>query len=366
MKKVFILLLALALMAVAVGGYFYAQRQPNLFLPAGVDLSDPTRFVFLSEKESPAAVAVDLHEKRVLGRLRLAFPAAVAVADKGMLAYANGQNLAVQNLATGEVQMRKMPYPVLGLRIAGTTLWTAELGAVHELTIAPLSLQKMLPLAGRFVALHIMLDGRPLVLADLPPAVVTPSGSTLLPPELSEIGASALSPDGRLLAFSAQYRGRPAAVLWSVEKEQVLVVHSTAVPFLRPIFDSQGKAAYFVSRSGDGVKLEAGSGRASVFAVPDGAADIALGFLDRRIIVLGEKGAAILDADSLQSVAQLPLVRPVGLFITADSKIALIGSEGEPVLHVISLRKGIDSPIPLSESIAPTAVFMDAGYALCH
>lgn len=374
MKKILSLLLIILCLIGAIGGYYYANKRPTLFLPAETDLSDPTRYAFLTEKDQAAALVADMQKHQTFGRLALAAPAENIQIDPktATLYYSNGTTLYAQNLKTGERQQQTLANPITHLVLSNSGLVVAtnhsDLFILNEKTLKTI---EHYSIQGKIITLH----NRPLsndwfAVTDEPPILIHPENHTIDRIALTNyehIGATALSPDGNFLALPAiRTDNTPLAVIWSIHEDKPLVELPLSAAPLRPFIDNRSQFIYFLDKNGEGLKINTDTFHAKNFKSLPNAQEIAIAYLETRLLIRGEDHVEILDTDNLNVLQQFDIPKTSGLFITGDSKNALISQKEHNALTTIALKNGGISEILLPETLTPTHLFMGASNTLCH
>lgn len=370
MKKNWLLTLAtLLLIAMAIVGVYYGKRQPTLFLPLNTNLADATRYAFLSEENQAAALVVDLQERKTLGQLQLATPADFVQIDPvtGTLYYAHNTTVTAQNLTNGERKTQTLPENIKQLVFSRAGLIVASRDHISQLHPRTLEIQRTITTTAPVLTIH----NRPLAndwLAVLtPPATfLEPSGKTTALP-VNSVGLTAFSPDESVLAFVGQSKEGSYATLWSPNEKTTLEQIPFSTHGLHPFIDNRSQHVYFIDTEGRGIQFDLNTTNPPRrFDILKNAQDLAVGFLDSRLIIRSQDEVQIIDTDTLSPIRQFSIPKSNGLFITADSKYALIGQDNAEVLHHVNLKNGEHLEIGLPKAITPTAIFMGAGNTLCH
>lgn len=367
-RSLFFSLLCLLL---ALAGYLYAQRQPVLFLPSNTDLADPSRYAFLTESDAAAALVVDMREKRYFGRLALPSIArhSSIAAHSASLAIGNQQELFVQNLRDGSRKHIRLSENIDALAGAHDKLALRAGKSFLLYSLPELKPLSSIELDSRSISLHYAdLQSRWLAVEQPPAIVLYEHNLERIALPYAHISPAALSPDNRFLAFQAQNAaGQGFAVIWSLENQEILRSEPLAAPSLRPLIDNRNEFIYFVDTKGKGLQFSTKDLNAAPrrFDSLENAQDIALGFLETRLIVRNADSLVLIDSGSLQPLARLSLAeKGQGLFVSADSKTVLIG--GQQQLFSLQLPRNQLSSIALPEAIQMRDMFMGAGNRLCH
>lgn len=374
-------LAALALVVVA-GLYFWTrQASPEQVAAALFDMHLPSRYIFVGDAVAPRAATVDKDEARLAAELALARVPQVMAVDpyRGVLAYASAQDEAVflHHLASHDEKEVALPHAVQGLAFAegGTQLFVYGREAVSVVDMQSQTVRTLRGFADVRSG-HIDPAGRRVLLLDegersvrqwsLPDDALS---AAALPASWQDFTASALTPDGEYLLFGvydAVEKGY-LGIVWHLEGRRWRG-YAMSAPLLRPLSDNRASALFFIDRAGQGVRVNAENlDDFLVFETAKAASHAALGWLDTRLLVAGEAEIRVHDSASLQAQAVRAFPGPArDIFITVDSKTALLTAVGSRDLLLYSLRDGSEAAVALGEAAQPATVVMGAGYTLCH
>lgn len=370
-----VLLAGLALGS-AAGLFVWSRRTPaEKMAQALFDLHLPTRVVLLSDADRPRLLSVDLlsHVQSVVPLQMVArFMAIDAV--RGVLAYAQDDVLVLRDLTTHVERRMSLPHAVAGLLSAGASgdWWVWGENVLLRLD-AEGGLRRLSDGFGKIYGVHA---------AALVPQIVVLEAAAVwrvsmddgemrreaLPAGWQVVSRSALSADGGLLLF---------AVYDAVLKEYFVVVwqeegvwrrYPMSSPSVRPLVDHAARQLFFVAQDGQGVRIDGEDlQQFSRFATLPNAEYMALGWLDGRLLLAGDGVLFLHDAHSLARLHEFAVPGRVNdVFVTADSKQALLSVEGVSTLFLLDMHDGRLHTLPLPDGWRPTRVLMGAGYTLCH
>lgn len=367
-------LLALVALMTAAGLFFWSrQTSPEQLSQALFDLHLPTRMVLLADGDAPRLAAVDLMGYAVqLVPLQVRARFMAVDASRGVLAYGQDGAGVLRDLSTHHERSFAVPHGVRGAWFVPQSgdLWvwgddglsvadvqgrlrhtTAGFSRVHGVHFAPL-ISQVVVLADGEVA-NVSLQGEVLQRRALPP------GWTVATP-------SALSPDGNFLLFGVRDGRGAAGVVWQMDGSWQ--VFPMTAPLLRPIADNAARQLFFVAEDGQGVRVAAGDMlHAERFATLPRATHVALGWLDSRLLVTGGGRGYVHDAQSFELLHDIALPAAVeAVFVSADSKTALLTLKDENALFLLDFRTGALQSAVLPQGVRPTLVTMGAAYTLCH
>ncbi|MDO5091712.1 MAG: hypothetical protein Q4D61_09205 [Cardiobacteriaceae bacterium] len=376
-------LLAAAALAV-VGGLFFWSRQTTPEQVAAVlfDMNVPARYVFIGDTNASRLASVDIESGALVGELPLqAVPRLLAVnKHHGLLAYADesARQIFVRNLATHAEQVFALPHEAAGMTFDSDTprLFVHGATAFSQLDVSSASLQTF---DGFSVlrSLHVEPLTRDIVLLDGGAREIKHISlyeneiSTFpLPQGWQDFTASALSPGGDYLLFGVYdaVQAQHLGVVWRSD-DQSWQTYPMAAPLLQPVTDNNATALFFLDKSGQGLRIDAADfANVRPFATAEKPSRLALGWLDQHLLVAGENALYLLDSATLQPLAQTPFPGAAhDIFITADSKTALLTAQGSRDLLLYDMRDGgAVRAVALGEAAQPGAVRMGAGYTLCH
>jgi len=141
-------------------------------------------------------------------------------------------------------------------------------------------------------------------------------------------------------------------------------------PLVQPYIDNNGQLYIYIDRNGNGHLVPRNQPDAiQTIRAPNPTDRYATGWLDTRLIAVGNrlKTWDISDPDKAQEQDEQALPAATrALFITADSKTALIASDGQAAITAYDLRDGGLQTIALSGITRPQNLIMGAGNTLCH
>lgn len=376
------LLAAVALAVVCVLYWWSRQTTPEEAAARLFDMNVPARYVFVADASAPRLVSVDMENSALVGELPLQAVAQRMAMNKhhGLLAYADdkAQQVFVRDLATHAEQVFALPHEVAGMAFdsdsahlflygkTALSLLDAQDGALQTLEgFAALRSLHFEPFAREIVLLD---GGAPAVRrVQLPGQEVI---TAALPDSWQDFTASALSPGGEFLLFGVfdAARGQHLGVVWR-SADQGWETYPMSAPLLQPFVDNNAEAFFFVDASGQGLRVDARDpGKTAPFATLDKPSRFALGWLDRHLLVVGEAEARLHDSATLDMLAQTPFPGAAqDIFITADSKTALLTAGNSRDLLVYDIREGGKMrAVALGSAEQPAAVMMGASYTLCH
>lgn len=382
-KKVRDALLGVLALGVVSGLYFWSkQTTPEQAAAQLFDMNVPARYVFVGDAAAPRLVSVDMESGALAGDLPLqAVPHLMAMnKNRGLLAYADGEarQVVVRDLASHAEQVFALPHDVAGMAFDSDSAHLFLYGktALSLLDVQSGSLQTLDGFA-EIRSLHFEPFAREIVLLDggaravkrvqLPGQEVV---AAALPETWQDFTASALSPGGEFLLFGVfdAAQGRHLGVVWR-SADQGWETYPMSAPLLQPFTDNNAEALFFMDESGQGLRVDARNpGKVQSFASVDKPSRFALGWLDKHLLVAGESEVRLHDSATLETLAQTPFPGAAqDIFITADSKSALLTGKGSQDLLVYDVRDGGEMRgIALGKMGKPAVVMMGAGYTLCH
>lgn len=365
-KKLSIALAIIALILIIIAQE-WSKKQSLLFIPENQDLSDATRFVFLSEKNKASALVIDLQENQLLGRLALQAPIDILSINKTqqLLIFSHKNTLYLQNLKQKQQKTHQEPQNISHIAnqdqalalITGNIFKTYQLPEMaliktEDLKSAPLALHP-LPLEQSWIILHA-----PNKLSQINNQETT---NTTLP--YDNIHPSAIASNNKLLAFQAQKQNQHYAVLWDIKQQRPHLEIPIPEPSLRPIFNQQENSAYFTLKDGTGLILNT-DGTHQHFQSLKNPQDIKTAFNDHELIIKNTDTILRLNTDTLQEITHYPLQSQGTLFINYDSKNILFYNP--ETLYKLSLPRGKLQTIALPKNTEPSALIMGASATLCH
>lgn len=375
------LLAALAL-AVVAGLYFWTREtSPEQVAAVLFDMHLPSRYIFVGDASAPRVAAVDKDDTKLVAALALErVPRAMAIDPyRGVLAYASARdmNVFLHDLASHDEKKAIFPHDVQELALAdgGTYLFAYGREAVSALEMQNHALHTVRGLANVRSG-HIDAAAGRVVLLDEGDKSIKQwllgndaLSAIALPTSWQDFTASALTPGGEYLLFGvydAQEK-RHLGIVWDLQG-QIWRSYAMSAPLLRPLSDNHAAALFFIDEAGQGVRVDAENlDDFLVFETVKQASHAALGWLDSRLLVAGEAEIQVHDSVSLQTLAVRAFPGPArDIFITADSKTALLTAVGSRDLLLYALRDGSEVAVALGESAQPAAVVMGASYTLCH
>ena len=333
MKKPLLLAITLACAALLALGYHYSKTlTPETVLQQLFDMNAPARYAFVSDTDAPKLAVIDLETNRQTSLLELAQPARNLTIHKtlGLLAYNDGGD---------RITIRQ-----LGDHISA---WLYR------------------PLA------------RQLWILDDSPALYRYSLNEQnqqrypLPDDWHDLTAAAISPDEQNLLFGATTASNQhLGINWNTETATIAQQIPLTAPLVQPYIDNNGQLYLYISRDGNGHIIPRNDpAAAQTIYAPNPTDRYATGWLDTRLIAVGQslKSWNLYAPAQAQEHDEQPLPAATrALFITADSKTALIVSDNTPAITAYDLRDGGLQTIALSGIDHPQNLIMGAGNTLCH
>lgn len=360
---------------VAAGLFFWSrQTTPDAVAQALFDLNLPSRIVLLADKGKPQLASVDLLQRSVQ-TLALPIPAEHMAIDKtrGMLVYAQGQDAVLRHLTTYAEQRFAVPHAVRGLvfvpKSGDVWVWGDDALAIVD---NEGGLRHTIEGFSALQSVHLDALGERIVAVDAKAVwFLSLMGGVLqrdiLPDDWTVTAPSALSPTGDFVLFAAQDANNQHFAV--IRQEDGAWQHfPIAAPLLRPLADNAAQQMFFVATNGQGIRVTADDmAHREEFATVPQATHMALGWLDSRLLVAGVNEMWLHDAQTLAVVQKIVLPAKVNdVFITADSKTALLTMEGHSSLFLLDMREGSLQSLALSADMAPHKIMMGASYTLCH
>ncbi|MBV7435563.1 hypothetical protein KRX19_11085 [Cardiobacteriaceae bacterium TAE3-ERU3] len=367
----------------------FSAVTPEQVMSSLFDVSAPTRYAFVSDKNKASVAVVDLLEHRQVSTLTLQAPPYfwALSATQGKLFYSAYDDTVVHihDVANHNEQQLNLPHRIQAWQYSDAHHWlfvwgdgfvsrvdiisndieTVDAGvAVLDGMLYDAFLQKLWLIDGE----HNQLTAWALTEAEQNP--------TLYHYPLS-VGAHDFAPltstpDGLYLLIGfADENNQYQLKLWDMTiaawVEKPFLLHQS--PLVRPYAGARGRYLWVFAQDGQGLRIDVASPHLTevVKTSVAGVKHIATGWLDQRLLVAGESNAEIYEAGSLNRVAQIALPSTVQeVFITADSKTALLTVDGTPFLYAIELKGGGFSELELGGIANPDKVIMGASATLCH
>ncbi|UJF25400.1 hypothetical protein L0B52_04435 [Suttonella sp. R2A3] len=383
-KKTTLLIAALfGFIALAAAWFFLRDVTPDQVMSELFDLNAPTRFAFVSEAEEKTVTVVDVIQGQSIGQLALdATPDFWALsAASGQLIYApqGSKQVYFYDTTTHESQQQTLDMAVEHWQYhdGDRRLFYADQQSVAVLDMVdkrieripePLNDIKTIFYDGFAQVLWVLDKGSPSLVAwSMDDNLQT---AYPLPEDWQDFSPLAITPDGRYLIFAAaNQQGIYQAVFWSLSERQVAAtVGQWTSPILQPYVDSNGRYAWLFSEEGKGLRV-AVDDLSDVVDVPQTGQSlsvVASGWLDQRLLLAG-KSLDLQSSKDFQTIDQQTLPGTVQtVFITADSKTALLTVHGEAALYAYGLRDGTLKRLELPYIDAADKVIMGASNTLCH
>lgn len=367
----------------------FATVTPEQVMNSLFDVSAPTRYAFISDADKPSVAVIDLIEQRQVTTLTLQTQPDfwVLSADQGKLLYAsNGYNqVYIRDVVSHDEQQLNLSHPIQSWQYNDAHHWLFVWGdgMVSRIDIVSRDIEtidsSVMNLDGllydAFLQKLWLIDGEhgQLTAWSLTEAEHKPTLYHYpLPEGAHDFAPLASTPDGLYLLIGfADKSGQYQLKLWDMTTaawidKTFLLDHS---PLVRPYVGARGRYIWVFSQKGNGLRIDAIPPylsepiNTSITVVKN----IATGWLDQRLLVTGESSAVVYDAESFSRVAQVDLPAMVGeVFITADSKTALMTIDNTPVLYALRLKDGMLTELTLKDIAHPDKVIMGASATLCH
>ena len=357
---------------------FFWSRQvtPEMALEQLFNMDAPSRYVFVGDEELPRMASVDGEAQTLAAMLAVQTVPRIMAMDKsrGLLAYASGEEnlIVVRELASHNEQVVVITHGVRGMVFAEDALFVYDDSHVTWLNAA-LEVQRSWSDFSALASVQAAALADVLVLLDTD-AVWRLSwregelSRLALPESWRVMTRAALSADGEWLLFGVEDTDKNEflAVAWQMENGagHTFAMHA---PLLQPLMDNGMQAFFFVDSSGAGLKVSSDFAEISRFTTAKDPQRLVLGWLDQHLLVMSEKEWWLHDANTLETLASTPAAgKARDVFVSADSKTALVTQQGSKALVFYALRDGAMQTLTLADMAAPGRVMMGAGYTLCH
>ena len=382
MKKPLLLLATLACAAALYLGYHYSKTlTPETVLQQLFDMNAPARYAFISDMDAAKLAVIDLEASRQTSLLELAQPARNLTIHKtlGLLAYNDGGNtITIRQLGDHSETSHTLAHPVTRLQFDADSHWLIA-GGADRITLLNSQNGETRTLDGyRHISAWLYSPlARQLWILDDSPALyryrLTDQSQTRhpLPDGWHDLTAAAISPDEQNLLFGATTaNGEPLGINWNTDTATIAQQIPLTAPLVQPYIDNNGQLYIYIDRDGNGKIIPRNQPDAiQTIHAPKPTARYATGWLDTRLIAVGNtlKTWDISDPAAAREQDEQPLPAATrALFITADSKTALIASDGQAAITAYDLRDGGLQSIALSGINHPQNLIMGAGNTLCH
>ena len=379
-------LLFLATLVCAVALYIAYQYSkgltPDTVMQELFDMNAPARYAFVSDETAPKLAVIDMDSLQQTSLLDLKTPARRLAIHKtdGLLAYSDGSDtITIRNLADHSESTQRVSYPVTRLQYDADSAWLIASGD-DRLTLldSRSGEQRLLEGYGHIQAwLYSPLSQQLWILDDTPALYRYHPGDQNqirypLPADWRNLSAAAISPDDQHLLFGAESGdGQPIAVDWAIDKGEIARQTPLTAPLVQPYIDNSGQTYVYIDQKGGGHLInQTVPDTLQPFTAPNPTDRYATGWLDTRLLVTGSQ----LHNYDLSDPAAPPRLmddkplpgRTRALFITADSKTALLTHQGSHDISVYNLYDGSLRSVPLTGITAPENLIMGAGNTLCH
>lgn len=382
MKKTLLLLATLACAAALYLGYQYSKTlTPETVLQELFDMNAPARYAFISDADAPKLAVIDLETSRQTSLLDLKQPARNLTIHKtlGLLAYNDGgTTVTIRQLGDHSEKNHTLAHPVTRLQFDADSPWLIA-GGADRLTLLNSQSGETRTLDGyQHISAWLYSPlARQIWILDDSPALyryrLTDNSQTRhpLPDGWHDLTAAAISPDEQNLLFGATTAsGEHLGINWSTETASIAQQIPLTAPLVQPYIDNNGQLYIYIDRNGNGHLVPRNQPDAvQTIRAPNPTDRYATGWLDTRLIAVGNrlKTWDISDPDKAEEQDEQALPAATrALFITADSKTALIASDGQAAITAYDLRDGGLQTIALSGITRPQNLIMGAGNTLCH
>ena len=379
-------LLTLVTLLCAIALYFAYQYSktltPETVMQQLFDMNAPARYAFVSDESAPKLAVIDMDSLQQTSLLDLKTPARHISIHKndGLLAYSDGSNtITIRNLADHSETQQHLSHPITRLQYDADSSWLIASGD-DRLTLldSRSGTQRLLEGYGHIRAwLYSPLSQQLWILDDTPALYHYRPGEQSqtrypLPADWHDLTAAAISPDDQHLLFGATTTdGQHLAVDWAIDQGKIVRQIPLTAPLVQPYIDNSGQTYVYIDRNGSGHLInQTAPDTIQSFIAPQPTDSYATGWLDTRLIVAGNTLASYdlsnpavpprrIDEKSLPD-------RTRALFITADSKTALLAQQNSPDISIYNLHDNSLRSIPLSGITTPDNLIMGAGNTLCH
>ena len=382
MKKTLLLLATLACAAALYLGYQYSKTlTPETVLQELFDMNAPARYAFISDEDAPKLAVIDLDAHRQTSLLELSQAARNLTIHKtlGLLAYNDGgTTVTIRQLGDHSEKNHTLAHPVTRLQFDADSPWLIA-GGADRLTLLNSQSGETRTLDGyQHISAWLYSPlARQIWILDDSPALyryrLTDNSQTRhpLPDGWHDLTAAAISPDEQNLLFGATTAsGEHLGINWSTETATIAQQIPLTAPLMQPYIDNNGQLYIYIGRDGNGKIIPRNDTNAiQTIHAPNPTDRYATGWLDTRLIAVGErlKTWNLYAPAKAEEQDEQPLPAATrALFITADSKTALIASDGQPAITAYNLRDGGLQSIALSGISHPQNLIMGAGNTLCH
>ena len=379
-------LLFLATLVCAVALYIAYQYSkgltPDTVMQELFDMNAPARYAFVSDESAPKLAVIDMDSLQQTGLLDLKTPARRLAIHKayGLLAYSDGSGtITIRNLADHSESEQRVSHPVTRLQYDADSTWLIASGD-DRLTLldSRSGEQRLLEGYGHIHAwLYSPLSQQLWILDDTPALYrYSPAEQNRtrypLPDGWHDLTAAAISPDDRHLLFGATTAdGQHLAVDWDIDKADIARQIPLTAPLVQPYIDNSGQTFAYIDQNGGGHLINRINPDTILpFTAPNPTDRYATGWLDTRLIAVGSQ----LHNYDLSDPAAPPRLtddRPLpgrtrALFITADSKTALLAHNDSRDISIYNLHDNSLRSVPLTGITRPENLIMGAGNTLCH
>ena len=382
MKKPLLLAITLACAVLLALGYHYSKTlTPETVLQQLFDMNAPARYAFVSDTDAPKLAVIDLETNRQTSLLELAQPARNLTIHKtlGLLAYNDGgDRITIRQLGDHSEKNHQLPHPVTRLQFDADSPWLIA-GGADRITLLNSESGETRTLDGyhHISAWLYSPLARQLWILDDSPALYRYSLNEQnqqrypLPDDWHDLTAAAISPDEQNLLFGATTASNQhLGINWNTETASIAQQIPLTAPLVQPYIDNNGQLYLYISRDGNGHIIPRNDpAAAQTIQAPNPTDRYATGWLDTRLIAVGQslKSWNLYAPAQAQEHDEQPLPAATrALFITADSKTALIASDNTPAITAYDLRDGGLQTIALSGIDHPHNLIMGAGNTLCH
>lgn len=383
MKKNLLILATLICTAALYIAYQYSKSlTPEAIMQELFDMNAPARYAFVSDESAPKLAVIDMDSLQQISLLDLKTPARHIAIHKtyGLLAYSDGSDtITIRSLANHSETQQRISHPVTRLQYDTDSTWLIASGD-DRLTLLDSQSGEQRLLEG-YQHIHAWLYSplsQQLWLLDSTPALYRYSPAEQsqtrypLPAGWHDLTAVAISPDDQHLLFGATNAdGQHLAVDWAIDKGKIVRQIPLTAPLVQPYIDNSGQTFVYIDQNGGGHLVNQNTpDTVQTFNAPNPTDYYATGWLDTRLIAAGSQ----LNNYDLSNPAEPPRHmddqilpgRTRALFITADSKTALLAHQDSHNISVYNMHDGSLHSVPLTGITAPENLVMGAGNTLCH
>ena len=382
MKKPLLLATTLICAVALYLGYHYSKSlTPEAVLQELFDMNAPARYAFISDSDAPKLAVIDLDSQRQTSLLDLKQPARHLSIHKtlGLFAYNDGGNtITIRQLGDHSEKDYTLAHAVNRIQFDADSPWLIASGD-DRLTLLDSQSGEQRSLDGyKHISAWLYSPlSRQIWIMDESPALyryhLTDQSQTRhpLPAGWHNLTAAAISPDDQNLLFGVETaEGQYLGINWDSENAKIAQEIPLSAPLVQPYIDNGGQLYIYIDRNGNGHLVPRNDPHAiQTIHAPNPTNLYATGWLDTRLIAVGErlKTWNLYAPAQAQEQDEQPLpAASRALFITADSKTALIISADTPTLTAYDLRDGGLQSIALSGIAHPHNLIMGAGNTLCH